>query len=57
MTFDQFSRVLTDGKRADGQDVLMPMSLMTPYGKNMTDTERKALYAYLQSLPPVPNGQ
>ena len=30
-----------------------PMSLITAYGQKMTDVERQALWAYLQSLPPV----
>jgi hypothetical protein len=29
------------------------MTLMTSYGQSMKDVERRALWAFLQSLPPV----
>jgi hypothetical protein len=29
------------------------MTLMASYGQSMKDVERQALWAYLQSLPPI----
>jgi mono/diheme cytochrome c family protein len=52
-TYDQFVAAFAEGKRPDGTMLRDPMSLITPYGKGMTDVERQALWAYLQSLPPV----
>lgn len=56
-TFEQFADVMRTGKRADGTMVLEPMSLIPQYGAKMTDTEMKALWTYLQSLPPVPKNK
>ena len=44
---------LAKGQRPDGTAIRDPMSLVAPFGQNMTETERHALWAYLQSLPPV----
>jgi mono/diheme cytochrome c family protein len=52
-TYEQFVNALTNGQRPDGTALRAPMSLMTAYGKSMKDVERRALWAYLQSLPPV----
>lgn len=52
-TYDQFVTALSKGQRPDGTPLREPMTLITPYGQNMTETERQALWAYLQSLPPV----
>jgi mono/diheme cytochrome c family protein len=52
-TYDQFVTVLTKAQRPDGTALRVPMSLITSYGQKMTDTERQALWAYLQSIPPV----
>ena len=49
-----FIRALREGKRKDGTDInkMMPWQA---YGK-MTDTELKALWAYLQTVPPREKG-
>jgi len=52
-TYDQFVTAFTKGQRPDGTMLRAPMSLVTAYGQKMTDVERQALWAYLQSLPPV----
>jgi cytochrome c553 len=49
-----FFRALREGKRKDGSDILpqMPWKI---YGQ-MKDVEIKALWAYLQTVPPVAKG-
>lgn len=49
-----FMRAIRDGKRPDGSaiDPFMPWKSLG----HMTDTELRALYAYLRSLPPLPRG-
>jgi hypothetical protein len=54
-TFDDFDRVLTIGIKPGGQK-LDPFMPIDAYGK-LDDTEKHALWAYLQSLPPRPFGQ
>ena len=41
------------GQRPDGSALRAPMTLMASYGQSMKEVERRALWAYLQSLPPV----
>ena len=52
-TYEQFAAVLRQGKKPDGSEVRAPMSMMVTYGQRMTDVELRALWAYLQSVPPV----
>ncbi|HEY6194072.1 MAG TPA: cytochrome c [Candidatus Eisenbacteria bacterium] len=52
-TYDQFVNALTASRRPDGTALRSPMKEVAAYGKSMTDSERQALWAYLQSLPPV----
>jgi len=52
-TYDQFVAALAKGQRPDGSALRAPMTLMTSYGQSMKDVERRALWAYLQSLPPI----
>ena len=53
-TYDDFVRALREGKRKDGTALRKPMSDMTKYGANCTETELKAMWAYVQSVPPRP---
>jgi mono/diheme cytochrome c family protein len=53
-TYEHFTTLVRDGKRPDGTAILDPMTLVLPYLRQATDTELQALFAYLQSLPPVP---
>lgn len=53
-TYAQFVTALEDGKRPDGSGLRAPMSaVVPPMAKNMRDVEKQALWAYLQSVPPV----
>jgi mono/diheme cytochrome c family protein len=52
-TYDQFVTALAKSQRPDGTALRAPMTLMASYGQRMKDVERQALWAYLQSLPPV----
>jgi len=54
-TLDDFKVALREGKRPDGTALRMPMSLVVPYGKQMTDLELEALWTYIRSVPPVPS--
>jgi len=55
-SYDQFVTALANGQRPDGSALRAPMTLMSTYGQRMKDVERRALWAYLQSLPPVSKG-
>ena len=52
-TYDQFVNAVANSQRPDGTALRAPMSMMSAYGASMKDVERRALWAYLQSLPPV----
>lgn len=53
-SFEDFERLIATGQRRDGRalDIFMPVAML----RGMDDTERRALWAYLQSLPPRPFG-
>jgi mono/diheme cytochrome c family protein len=53
-TYAQFVTALRDSRRPDGDSLRAPMTFMTPYARRMTDVELRALWAYLQSVPPRP---
>lgn len=54
-TYDDFETLIATGNRKNGKkmDDFMPVIAL----RNMNETERRALWAYLQSLPPVPYGE
>ena len=52
-TYDQFVTALARSQRPDGTALRAPMTLMASYAQSMKDVERQALWAYLQSLPPI----
>jgi mono/diheme cytochrome c family protein len=56
-TFADFEKVLKSGQRRDGTPLRVPMKAMAAYAGNLTDTELKAMWLYLQSLPPTPTGK
>lgn len=56
-TFQDFRRVMLEGRRPDGTSVLEPMTLVLPYAQEMTDVEMEALWTYLQSVRPVADRQ
>lgn len=53
-TYEDFVSVMSTGTRKDGRklDPMMPVQAI----QNMDETERRALFAFLQSLPPRPFG-
>lgn len=53
-TYEQFVAAVRDGRRPDGSPVLAPMTLVLPYLRQASDTEVQALWAFLQTVPPVP---
>lgn len=53
---EDFANVLRKGVRPDGTALRAPMSEILPMGAEMTDTEIGALFLFLQSLPPLPDG-
>jgi len=55
-TYDQFVTAVNKSQRPDGTALRAPMTLMATYGQSMKEVERQALWAYLQSLPPVSKG-
>lgn len=44
---------MRDGIRPDGTELLMPMTMVLPYARRMTDVEMEALWTYLRSVPAV----
>jgi mono/diheme cytochrome c family protein len=56
-TYDDFLRALRDGKSKDGVALREPMASMPKLTKNMTETELRALWAYIKDLPPQPTGK
>lgn len=52
-SYDDFDRALTQGISKDGRELKEPMKGIVPSAKGMLPTERKALWTYLRSVPPV----
>lgn len=52
--YEDFVTALREGKSKNGMTLRPPMANMVAYGKNITETELKAMWAYLQTIPPVP---
>jgi mono/diheme cytochrome c family protein len=55
-TFEQFDTAMRTGVRPSGEAMKAPMSIMTPYAANMTETEMKALWLYISSIEARPTG-
>ena len=53
-TFDDFVRLMRKGERPDGSKVKTPMQEVTWLGRGMTETELRALWAFLRTLPATP---
>lgn len=53
-SYDDFAKLLDTGVRKNGQQLneFMPLEML----RNMNDTERHALWAYLQTVPPLAFG-
>ncbi len=54
--YDDFVTALRELRRPDGTELRYPMTLIQPYAAEMTDVELQALWAYLQSVEPMPTG-
>lgn len=55
-TYDDFLRAMREARRKDGTPLRPPMANMVAHTAKMTDTELRALWAYLSTVPPVPVG-
>jgi cytochrome c553 len=55
-TYEDYTKLLRTGIRPDGTPTRVPMAEAIPLGNAMTEVEMQALWAYLQSLPPLPDG-
>ena len=53
-TYEDFDKLLTQSRRRNGQ-ALKPFMPTEAFGK-MDETEKRAVFAHLQTLPPVPYG-
>ena len=52
-TFADFTRAMREGKRPDGTAFRPPMANVSGYTQKITETELKALWSYLRSVPAV----
>ena len=55
-TYEDFSKTLRSGITKSGAPVRLPMSVIIPYTVHMNETEMQALWAYMQTVPAVPDG-
>ncbi len=55
-TYDDFVVAMVEGRRKDGTLLGAPMSEMTKFAAKTTEVERQAMWLYLQSMPPRPDG-
>ncbi|MEX1259043.1 MAG: cytochrome c [Gemmatimonadota bacterium] len=53
-SYDDFLAAMREAVRPDGTPLVAPMTFVTPAANVMTDIELRALWTYLQSLPPTP---
>ena len=44
---------MREGRRPDGTEPQVPMTMVLPYAQRMSDVEPQALWMYLQTVPPV----
>jgi mono/diheme cytochrome c family protein len=52
-SFEQFVTAMREARRPDGTTIGTPMTAIVPYAQQMTETEIRALWTYLQALPAV----
>ncbi|MBI4817080.1 MAG: c-type cytochrome [Deltaproteobacteria bacterium] len=50
-TYEDFVRVMREGKRKSGEPLKMPMAAMPAYAAKMKDSELQAMWAYISSVP------
>lgn len=56
-TYADFVRAMKEGISKNGVALREPMASIPKFGRNMTDIELQALWAYLKDLPPQPTGK
>jgi len=56
-TEDDFMKTLRTGVRPSGEPLKSPMAEMAKSAKQMSDLELKAIFLFLKSLPPLPDGK
>ena len=56
-TEDDFLKTLRTGVRPNGEPLKKPMADFTTTAQKMSDLELKAIFLFLQSLPPLPDGK
>jgi len=56
-TWEDFDTVMTTGRRPDGSSVREPMAGVIASTSRQTEVERRALWAWLSSLPPTPTAR
>ena len=56
-TDDDFMKTLRTGVRPNGEPLKSPMAEMAKSAKQMSDLELKAIFLFLKSLPPMPDGK
>lgn len=56
-TYANFEALMRQGVRPDGTKVQPPMALMPTFAAHMTETEMKALWAYLETVPAKEKGR
>lgn len=55
-TFEDFDRAMLQGLRPGGDPLRPPMSEVSSMAREMTEVDRRAMYAYFMSLQPKPTG-
>ena len=55
--YEDFLRVMREGKRKNGVALLEPMASMPKMAKNMTEVELQALWAFIKELPAAPTNK
>lgn len=55
-SWEDFQAAMTRGVRPDGTEIREPMTFVLPAANRMTETELRAIWAFLQSLPPTATG-
>ena len=52
-SYEDLVVAMREGRRPDGTEPQVPMTMVLPYAQRMSDVELQALWMYLQTVPPV----
>jgi hypothetical protein len=55
-TYEDFAKTMRSGITKSGAPVRIPMAMIVPYTARMNDTEMRAIWEYLQTVPAKPDG-